>query len=131
MPGLAGVKILLVEDNDDSREVTRLALEARGALLVCAANAREAVAAFDTAAPDVLVSDIGMPGEDGHSLLKQLKAHNKRSGLNIPAIALTAYDSREHRMESRDSGFHYHLAKPADPDKLAEIILGLVRLTRR
>ena len=126
---LEGVRILLVEDDEDSRDITRLALEAHGAVLVAVSSAREAVAALESEAPDVVVSDISMPGEDGHALLRKVRGLPLTRGGRIPAIALTALDSREARVASRDAGFHYHLTKPVDANKLVEIVAGLVRLT--
>jgi CheY-like chemotaxis protein len=127
---LDGVRILLVEDDDDTREVTRLGLEARGAILVCARDAAEGLAAIAREAPDVVVSDITMPGTDGHAFLKRVRALPRAQGGRVPAVALTACESREARVTSREAGFHYHLAKPCDIEKLAEIVSGLVRLTR-
>jgi CheY-like chemotaxis protein len=127
---LDGVRILLVEDDDDTREVTRLALEARGATLVCARDATEGLAAIAQGAPDVVLADISMPGTDGHSFLKRVRALPRARGGRVPAVAITAFGSREDRMTSREAGFHYHLTKPYDVEKLIEIVSGLVRLTR-
>jgi CheY-like chemotaxis protein len=126
---LEGVRILLVEDDEDSRDITRLALEAHGAVLVAVSSGREAVAALESETPDVVVSDISMPGEDGNALLRKVRGLPLTRGGRIPAIALTALDSREARVASREAGFHYHLTKPVDADKLVEIVAGLVRLT--
>lgn len=126
---LEGVRILLVEDDDDIRDLMRIALEARGALLTAVDGARAAVAAIEGATPDIVISDISMPGEDGHALMRKVRGLPLTRGGKIPAIALTALDSREARVASRDAGFHYHLTKPVDPDKLVEIVAGLVRLT--
>jgi CheY-like chemotaxis protein len=126
---LDGVRILLVEDDDDIRDLLRLALESRGAVLTAVENTRAAVAAIGVEAPDVVISDISMPGEDGHALLRKVRGLPLGRGGKIPAIALTAMDSREARVASRDAGFHYHLTKPVDANKLVEIVAGLVRLT--
>ena len=99
MRTLEGVTVLLVEDDEDSREVTRVALEARGARLVCVASAEAAREAIVREPPDVLLSDISMPGEDGRSLLRQLKPLFRKRGLRIPAVALTALSSSEARVE--------------------------------
>ena len=128
---LTGMKILLVEDDDDAREVLRLSLESRGALVTAASGAREALAAVQQALPDVIVSDIAMPDEDGHAFLRKVRSLKPERGGRLPAVALTAFGSREARELSRECGFHYHLEKPIDPAKLAEVLLGLVRLTRR
>ncbi len=126
---LEGVRILLVEDDDDIRALLRLALESRGAVLTAVDSTRAAVAAIDAERPDIVISDITMPGEDGHALLRKVRGLPLARGGRIPAIALTALDTREARVASRDAGFHYHLTKPVDANKLVEIVAGLVRLT--
>jgi CheY-like chemotaxis protein len=126
---LEGVRILLVEDDDDIRELLRLALESRGAMLTAVANTGAAVVAIGVRAPDIVISDISMPGEDGHALMRKVRGLPLARGGKIPAIALTALDSREARVASREAGFHYHLTKPVDAKKLVEIVAGLVRLT--
>ena len=127
---LEGVRILLVEDDEDIRDLLRMALEERGAALTAVDSARAAVAAIEVRAPDVVISDISMPGDDGHALMRKVRGLPLTRGGRIPAIALTALDTREARVASRDAGFHYHLTKPVDPRKLVEIVAGLVRLTR-
>jgi CheY-like chemotaxis protein len=126
---LEGVKILLVEDDEDIRDLLRMALESRGAVLTAVASSTEAVAAMGNAPPDIVISDISMPGEDGHALLRKIRSLPLSRGGKVPAIALTALDSREARLASRAAGFHYHLTKPVDADKLVDIVAGLVRLT--
>jgi CheY-like chemotaxis protein len=126
---LDGVRILLVEDDDDIRALLRLALESRGAVLTAVDSTRAAVAAIDVQTPDIVISDITMPGEDGHALMRKVRGLPLTRGGRIPAIALTALDTREARVASRDAGFHYHLTKPVDARKLVEIVAGLVRLT--
>jgi CheY-like chemotaxis protein len=127
---LEGVRILLVEDDDDIRDLMRIALEAQGAAVGAVANAGDAVLALEAEAPDVVLSDINMPGQDGHAFLRRVRQLPLTRGGKVPAIAVTALDSREARIRSRDAGFHYHLTKPVDPRKLVEIVAGLVRLTR-
>jgi CheY-like chemotaxis protein len=123
------VKILLVEDDEDIRDLLRMALEARGAVMTAVASSAAAFSAIGTSPPDIVISDISMPGEDGHTLLRKVRGMPLSRGGKIPAIALTALDSREARLASRAAGFHYHLTKPVDPAKLVEIVAGLVRLT--
>ena len=130
MRPLEGVRILLVEDDDDTREITRLALEARGALMVCARDAAEGLKELEARTPDIVLSDIAMPGTDGHTFLKRVRALPRTKGGKIPAVAITAYTSREARLSSREAGFHYHLAKPYDIEKLTEILMGLARIKR-
>ena len=127
---LEAVRVLVVEDDDDSREMTRLALEAAGAQVTVAASADEALGALARQVPDVVLSDISMPGEDGRMLIRKMRVLLKKHPTKVPAVALTALGSREDRVASRDAGFHYHLDKPVDPRKLVEILHGVVRLTR-
>ena len=131
MKPLKGIRIVLAEDDDDAREALRLALEARGASLRCVNDGTSALAAIRERPPDVVISDIAMPGEDGHAFLKKLRALPPKRGGRTPAVALTAFQGRDARLASVHAGFHYHLTKPFDPDKLVEILVGLVRLTSR
>jgi CheY-like chemotaxis protein len=126
---LEGVRILLVEDDDDIRDLIRMALEARGAVLDAVSSAADGLAALEVERPDVVLSDISMPGQDGHAFLRKVRALPLTRGGKVPAIAITALDSREARVASRDAGFHYHLTKPVDPRKLVDIVASLVRLT--
>lgn len=130
MRALESIRVLVVEDDDDSREMTRLALEAVGALVTVAASADEALRAIEAQLPDVVLSDISMPGQDGRTLLRRMRAVLKKRHARVPAVALTALGSREDRVASRDAGFHYHLDKPVDPAKLVAVLSGVVRLTR-
>ena len=126
---LEGVRILLVEDDDDIRDLIRMTLEARGAVTVAVSSASAGLTALEAQTPDVVLSDISMPGQDGHTFLRRLRALPLTRGGKVPAVAITALDSREARIASRDAGFHYHLTKPVDAVKLVEIVAGLVRLT--
>jgi CheY-like chemotaxis protein len=127
---LETIRVLVVEDDDDSREMTRLALEAAGAVVTVAASAAEALSAIEAQLPDVVLSDISMPGQDGRTLLRRIRAVLKKKHARVPAVALTALGSRADREASRDAGFHYHLDKPVEPRKLVEVLSGVVRLTR-
>lgn len=131
MRPLDGVQIVLAEDDDDAREALRLALEARGATLRCVGDGAAALAAIREQPPDVVISDIAMPGEDGHQFLRKLRALPPKRGGRTPAVALTAFHGRDVRLSSVYAGYHYHLTKPVDADKLVDILVGLVRLTRR
>ena len=131
MKPLEGINIVLAEDDDDVREVLRLALAARGASLRCVNDGNAALAAVRERPPDVVISDIAMPGEDGHAFLKKLRSLPPDRGGRTPAVALTAFQGRDVRLKSVYAGFHYHLTKPVDLDKLVDILVGLVRLTAR
>ena len=126
---LEGVRILLVEDDDDIRDLIRMTLEASGATTVAVPSASAGLDAFEAQTPDVVLSDISMPGQDGHAFLRRVRQLPLTRGGKVPAVAVTALDSREARVQSRAAGFHYHLTKPVDPAKLVEIVAGLARLT--
>lgn len=130
MRSLEAVRVLIVEDDDDSREMTRMALEAAGAVVTVAASADEALGCLSREVPDVVLSDISMPGQDGRTLVRKMRTMLKKHPTKVPAVALTALGSREDRVASREAGFHYHLDKPVDPVKLVQILSGVVRLTR-
>ncbi len=120
---LAGQYVLVVEDDPDTREMLRRVLEAEAARVVTAASGSEALAALEHATPDVLICDIGMPGEDGYAVLRRLRA---RHG-DLPAIALTAYAGQDDRERALAAGFQRHLAKPVDAPELVAAILALLR----
>ena len=131
MAALDGVRVLLVEDDTEMREMLVLVLTRHGAVLRAVEGAQAALDAVRADPPDVIVSDLAMPGEDGHTFLQRLRRLPARRGGRTPAIALTAQGSRESRLASRKAGYHYHLTKPVDTNKLVEIVAGLVRITRR
>lgn len=112
--GLNGLRILLVEDNADVREVLLLMLEQAGAEVVAAALATEAFDAFKSKRPDVILSDLGMPDEDGYSLMGRIRSLEGDAASPTPAIALSGYASSADRARSVAAGFHAHIAKPVD-----------------
>ncbi len=122
---LAGLRLLVVEDEPTGREMLVALLEQYGAEVVAAASAEEALTALERAVPDVLLSDIGMPGESGYDLLRRVRALSAERGGRVPAIAFTAYSSSQDRLESLDAGFQAHLAKPTDPARLVAMITAL------
>jgi CheY-like chemotaxis protein len=125
-PGaLEGVRVLLVEDERDTRELLKTILEGCGAAVTEAASAAEALAALEHARPDVLVSDIGMPGENGYELIKRVRALPAERGGRVPAVALTAYAGAKDRRHALLAGFHTHLAKPVEPDELLAVLASL------
>jgi PAS domain S-box-containing protein len=120
---LDGLRVLAVEDHDDSREVIRVALAERGAQTVVVGSVDEALAVLDREPIDVLVSDVGMPHRDGYALVEALRELERARGRRpIPAIALTAYAGRDDRERLLAAGFQVHVAKPIDPDVLAETV---------
>ncbi|BCL33748.1 response regulator [Nostoc sp. MS1] len=123
---LAGLSILVVEDDDDSRLYFTMVLEEDGATVVPVSSAAAALKVLPELQPDILISDIGMPGEDGYTLIRKIRALKSDSGGRVPAIALTAYGDRESCVYALESGFQTHVAKPVDPDELVEIVANLV-----
>lgn len=125
-PTLHGLHILVVDNDDDASELVSLALQSHGARTSVAQSTGEALVRFEQVNPDVVVSDIGMPGEDGYSLIKRLRAAER--GRRVPAIALTAFAGSEHRDRALDAGFDVHFSKPV---KLAELINTVAELAAR
>ncbi|MEO6862537.1 MAG: ATP-binding protein [Microcoleus sp.] len=122
---LQGVKILVVDDEVDSLEFMMFVLSDSGAAVRAASFAAEAFEAAEAFVPDVLVSDIGMPEEDGYSLLRKLRSWDTERGRKFWAIALRAYARDEDRDRALKAGFDRHLAKPVPPDVLVEAIVKL------
>jgi len=112
---LAGVSVLLVEDEDDTRTMLAAALEKFGADVTSVSSAPAAMDALRAYQPNVVVSDIGMPGEDGCTMMVKIRSGAAGGSINVPAIALTAYARAEDRMRIQASGFGFHLLKPVDP----------------
>jgi signal transduction histidine kinase len=122
---LTGLRVLVCEDDTDSRELLREVLVGEGATVQSASSVAEAVDQFRGFHPDVLVSDIGMPVADGYSLIRQIRAMRDDEGSNIPAIALTAYATTEDVRRSFAAGYQLHMAKPFDPAQLTERVARL------
>jgi signal transduction histidine kinase len=122
---LAGVQVLVVEDEDDTRELLVTALEQCGAQVASAATAAAALAHLDRSPPDVLVSDLAMPDEDGYSLIRKIRSRGAERGGTVPAAALTAYARAEDRVRALASGFQRHLPKPIDPSDLIAAVAAL------
>ena len=125
---LAGVRVLVVEDHDDTREFVATALAQYGAEVTTATSAETAIAAFERAKPHMIVSDIAMPGQDGFSLIRTVRALPPEQGGRVPALALTAYVRPEDRDRVLAAGFTQHLAKPVDP---IELVSAVARLAER
>lgn len=125
-PAWRSVHILAVDDRQDVRDVVRLTFEKRGAHVEVASSASEALRRIETSAPDLLISDIGMPETDGYGLIAALRER----GLTMPAIALTGFARGGERARARQAGFQEFLAKPIDPDALCRAAAALLRLSR-
>ena len=123
---LRGARLLVVDDDDDARELLSIILQEAGAEVSTAASANEALEAFERERPDVLVSDIGMPDGDGYSLIRRVRSLEGQSGAKVPAVALTAFARAEDRGEALGSGFQAHLPKPIEPGELTALIAELI-----
>lgn len=122
---LSGLRVLLVDDDADGRDATAMLLSHEGAHVETADSAREALRALDRSVPDILLSDIGMPEEDGLSLVRKVRSRSSAGGGQIPALALTAYARAEDRAQSLLAGFDGYLTKPIDPGALLSAIAKL------
>ncbi len=125
---LAGVRVLLVDDEADARELLAEVLEQYGATVSAVASADEAVRVLREERPTVLLSDIGLPGEDGHSLMRRVRALPPEAGGRTPAAALTAFARSEDGRRSLAAGFHRHATKPIQPAALAMLVRELADL---
>jgi PAS domain S-box-containing protein len=124
-PSLAGVGVLVVEDDSDARDLVEAILLRCGADVTVASSAADGFAEFQKHRPDVLVSDIEMPEEDGYSFIRRIRALPPGEGGGVPAAALTAYASPSDRMKVLGAGFNIHVAKPVQPVELAVVIASL------
>jgi PAS domain S-box-containing protein len=127
---LEGLKVLIVDDETDTRNFLAFLFEEYGANVNVAASADAAIALITQSQPDLLVSDIGMSEADGYSFIRQLRSLEAQQGSkNIPAIALTAYSLEEDRLQAIQAGFQQHLSKPVDPHKLIAVVTNLLHLS--
>ena len=125
---LSGVNVLLVDDDTDTLKLMTTALTRRHANVTAVSSAREAIQAIRRRRPDVLVSDIAMPGEDGYGLIEKVRSLDSNETETIPAVAITAYAKEEDRERALSSGFQIYLAKPVE---LTELISVVARAARR
>jgi len=124
---LDGLHVLVVDDDADGRALTALVLTDAGARVSAAMSAREARQMLSAQPPDVLVSDIGMPGEDGYALIRDIREYERAHGGCLPVIALTGYAGDDERIRILAAGFQAHVPKPLDP---AELTAAIARVTR-
>ena len=126
-PDLGGVSVLVVDDEPDAREMVKRLLAGRGAAVETAESAEEAIEKVKGKRFDVMVSDVGMPEEDGYDLLRRVRL--RRSARELPAAALTAFARPEDRKRAMLAGFQTHVAKPVDPDELVAVVATLAGRT--
>jgi CheY-like chemotaxis protein len=122
---LDGVQVLVADDDLNARELLVAVLEAAGAEVRAAASSEDALMLLETWSPDVLLSDIEMPGEDGYTLMRKVRTLSGQRS-HIAAVAVTAHARQEDRARAFDAGFEWHLAKPIDPAELVSVIVSLV-----
>ncbi len=128
---LKGVSVVVVDDDPDARDLLSFTLSAVGALVETAESAASGLEAVRRIRPDVLVSDIAMPGEDGYTLIRRMRALRPGEGGGIPSIALTAYTRTEDRTRALAAGFTTHVGKPVNPQDLVAAVANLAALARR
>jgi hypothetical protein len=125
---LQGSRVLVVDDEPDTRELLVTALEQYGAEVTAVASASEAMQLFERLKPDVLISDIGMPTEDGYSLIRRIRALASEQGGQIPAAALTAFAREEDGIQALSAGFQIHVSKPVEPMQLLAVVKKLLKI---
>jgi CheY-like chemotaxis protein len=123
---LHGLRVLVVDDEPDARDLLATILTRCGSDVRCSESAADAIQAFSEWNPDLLVSDIGMPNEDGYSLIRRLRQLNSTRAKSIPAVALTAYATDEDRSQALAAGFQLHVAKPIEPENFVMSIATIV-----
>jgi PAS domain S-box-containing protein len=129
---LSGLTILIVEDEHDSREVLRLYLESKGATVHHAENVQAALKILDglDSAPNLILSEIGMPEENGLSFIRRVRALANEEVAGTPAIALSAFATGDYKAHALEAGFHRYVTKPFDPESFAQVVIELARLPK-
>jgi len=124
---LAGLKVLVVDDDPDSRDLVAFLLQEYGVEVIVVASALEALTTLTNNQPDLLLCDIGMPDMDGYMLMRQIRALPPEKGGQIPAIALTAYAGESNQQQALKAGFQWHLAKPVEPMDVIAVIMEITK----
>ena len=130
VPRLDALRILVVDDSTDGRTLTSLVLTQAGASVKAVASVREAIQMIEGEPPDVLVSDLGLPDEDGFGLIRQIRQREAERGGFLPAVALTGFARAEDRARSLAAGFQAHVPKPVDPAELTATIATIAHHPR-
>lgn len=128
---MRGLRVLVVDDEEDAREVISTLLRQLGAAVETAASAREALPIVRAWLPNVILADVGMPGEDGYAFIRQVRSLAPQDGGLTPAVALTAYGGPDDRLRALSAGYQLHVAKPAMPSELAAAVAGLALTNSR
>lgn len=128
-PQLENLRVLIVDDEADTRDLLQAVLERCGSVVITASSVAEALQRMAECKPDILVSDIGMPDEDGYALIGKVRALESEQGGRVPAIALTAYARVEDRVRALMAGFQVHIPKPVEPVELIAVVASLAGRT--
>lgn len=123
---LSGRSVVVLDDDADMRELLTMILEDAGAVVRTFSNVADALRAVDTAAPDVAISDLAMPGEDGYAFVRRVRGECAGRAKGIPIVAMTAYARAEDRRRALEAGFDRHVAKPIEPDELVEALAAVI-----
>ena len=124
-PEIAGLKVLVVDDDADTCEMIRFVLEQCGGVVTTVADAESAMEAFHATRPAIMISDIGLPEVDGYELLRRIREDERQTGRKTPAVALTAFARIEDRVKALAAGYQMHVAKPVEPGELLTIVASL------
>jgi signal transduction histidine kinase/ActR/RegA family two-component response regulator len=124
-PNIAGLRVLAVDDDDDTLETLRTLLQQHGAEVRTAASSESGLEVFERWRPDLIISDIGMPGEDGYHFIRRIRARPAGQGGRVPALALTAYARIDDRLQVLSAGFQMHVPKPIEPAELIAVVASL------
>jgi CheY-like chemotaxis protein len=125
LPRLDGASIIFVDDRPEARDIVEELLGRFGAKVTCTETAEQALEAIARSIPDVLISDIGLPDQDGYALMRRVRAL-EGAAAHVPAIALTAYARPEDAHRAKDAGFNVYLSKPIEPDELVWLVSSLL-----
>ena len=120
------MQVLVVDDEVDNLKFLTFVFEEHGAFVTAVDSADAALAALEQSKLDILISDIGMPHQDGYALIQKVRSRETEKGGCIPAIALTAYSRGEDRTQALSAGFQQHLSKPVDPTELITVVASVV-----
>jgi CheY-like chemotaxis protein len=124
-PDLQGLTVLVVDDDPDARDVIARILRDSKASVITASSASEALEKLNESKPALLISDIGMPGEDGYELIRKIRALASEANRRIPAVALTAFARSEDRQRALLAGYQFHVSKPVEPSELLTVCASL------
>lgn len=128
-PDLHDARVLVVDDDQDARELLSAMLEQCGATVSLASSAAEGLALLQTGRHDLLIADIGMPGQDGYDLIRAVRGQSPAHGGRVPAVAVTAYAGDKDQEEALAAGYNAHVPKPVDADRLFSVIANLLSRT--